>query len=148
MKKIYVLFFMIVLFVLQECMITHSKTFYIPAIKMYVKVTTNYHSDISYLYLSNDREFGDNYIKFMSLDKNLPDIPLHYLNNNSVEVYTKGFGVSKIKEIKSSSRMSYTSIDSVNYWEWKNLPLIIVYGRGRFITFINKGRVNEEVMEI
>ena len=53
---------MIVLFVLQECMITHSK-YYIPSIKLYVKVTINYHTDFSYLYLSNNKDFGDNYIK-------------------------------------------------------------------------------------
>ena len=147
-KLLYFGLLVFALFVLHDCMVTHSKTFYIPAIQLYVKVTTNYHTDISYLYLSYNKEFGDNYIKFESLDKRYPDIPLHLVNNKLIEVYTNEFGINKIKEIKSSSKIYYTSNDSINYWEFKNLPLVIVYGRGRHVIFINKGRKNEKVIEL
>jgi hypothetical protein len=126
-------------------MATHSKIFYIPAINLYVKVTANYHTDISYLYLSQNKEFGDNYIKFKSLDKDFPDIPLHYVNSKSVEVYTDNSSI--IYEIKSSNRMIYTSIDSGIRWEVQKKPLIVVYGRGLFVSFFNEGKVNEEVVE-
>lgn len=149
MKKIFYFgLLMFVLFVFRYCMVTHSSTFYIPAIQLYVKVTANYHTDISYLYLSHNKKFGDNYIKFESLDKNYPDIPLHYVNSKSIEVYTKDAGINKIKEIKSSSAINYTTIDSIDYWKFKNLPLVIVYGRGCYISFINKGRKNEKVIEL
>jgi len=147
MKKILYLFIVcITIFVLHDCMATHSKIFYIPAINLYVKITANYHTDVSYLYLSQDKEFGDNYIKFKSLDKNCPDIPLHYVNGKSVEVYTNYSSI--IYEIKSSNRMVYTSIDSVFRWEMQKIPKIIVYGRGLFVTFYNEGRVNEEVVNL
>ena len=146
MKKILYLFIVVVtIFVLHDCMATHSKIFYIPAINLYVKVTANYHTDISYLYLSQNKEFGDNYIKFKSLDKDFPDIPLHYVNSKSVEVYTDNSSI--IYEIKSSNRMIYTSIDSGIRWEVQKKPLIVVYGRGLFVSFFNEGRVNEEVVE-
>ena len=123
----------------------HSKIFYIPAINLYVKVTANYHTDVSYLYLSQDKEFGDNYIKFKSLDKTCQDIPLHYINSKYVEDYKVNSSI--IYEIKSSNRMIYTSIDSVIRWELQKKPLIVVYGRGRLVSFFNEGRVNEEVVE-
>ena len=146
MKKILYLFIVcITIFVLHDCMATHSKIFYIPAINLYVKVTANYHTDISYLYLSQNKEFGDNYIKFKSLDKDFPDIPLHYVNSKSVEVYTDNSSI--IYEIKSSNRMIYTSIDSGIRWEVQKKPLIVVYGRGLFVSFFNEGKVNEEVVE-
>lgn len=146
MKKILYFFIVcITIFVLHDCMATHSKIYYIPAINLYVKVTANYHTDISYLYLSQNKEFGDNYIKFKSLDKGFPDIPLHYVNSKSVEVYTDNSSI--IYEIKSSNRMIYTSIDSGIRWEVQKKPLIVVYGRGLFVSFFNEGRVNEEVVE-
>jgi hypothetical protein len=149
MKKLLYLFIVVITtFVLHDCMATHTKIFYIPAINLYVKVTANYHTDISYLYLSQNKDFGDNYIKFKSLDKNFPDIPLHYVNCKSVEVYTKELGDNKIKEIKSSFKMNYTSVDSVDYWKCEHLPLIIIYGRGRFISFVNEEKVNEDVVEL
>ena len=130
---------------LYEILYSHSKIYYIPAINLYVKVTANYHTDISYLYLSQNKEFGDNYIKFKSLDKDFPDILLHYVNSKSVEVYTDNSSI--IYEIKSSNRMIYTSIDSGIRWEVQKKPLIVVYGRGLFVSFFNEGRVNEEVVE-
>ena len=147
MKKILYIFMVIItIFVLHDCMATHSKIFYIPAINLYVKVTANYHTDVSYLYLSQDKEFGDNYIKFKSLDRTCPDIPLHYINSKSVEVYKVNSSI--IYEIKSSNRMIYTSIDSVIRWELQKKPLIVVYGRGRLVSFFNEGRVDEEVIEL
>lgn len=145
MKKWVIIILAIIMLVLKYYVTSHSRIYYIPAIKMYVKVTANYYTDISYVYLSHSKEFGDNYIKFMSFDKNFPDIPLHYVDFKSVDIYTKNSSI--IKEVKSSPRINYNLIDSVIDWKAQNKPLIIIYGRGSFVSFYNRERIDEDVIE-
>lgn len=145
MKKIYAILLFIIILIINECAITHSKVFYIPAISMYLKITSNYLTDISYLYMSPNENFGDNYVKFVSKSKNMPDIKIHFVNSKTIEVYTKLS--STIKEIISSNNLTYAKNDSTIYSKDQEKPLIIVYGRGCLIYFFNEGRVNEEIIE-
>lgn len=146
MKKILTILLFIVIFIIKECVITHSKVYFIPAINMHLKITSNYLTDISYLYMSPNEKYGDNYIKFVSKSKKMPDIKMHLVNSQTIEIYTKMS--STIKEIKSSSNLIYVKNDSIYYSKDQEKPLIVVYGRGRYIYFFNEGRVNEEIIEL
>lgn len=146
MKKIYTILLFLVILIIKECAISHSKVYYIPAINMHLKITSNYLTDISYLYMSPNGNFGENYIKFVSKSKKMPDIKIHLANSRTVEIYTKLS--STIRGIKSSNDLFYAKNDSVIFSKDMEKPLIIVYGRGNLIVFFNEGRINEEIIEL
>lgn len=145
MKKVYIILFLIVVLIIKECVITHSKVLYIPAIKMHLKITSNYLTDISYLYLSHNENFGDNYIKFISKSKKMPDLHIHIVNTKTIEIYTKLS--SPIKKLKSSDNFKYVKNDSLLLSRNQKKPLIMVYGRGRIVVFFNKAKVDGDIIE-
>lgn len=142
MKYFIIIIALILSFIVVDCATTHSRTFYIPSLNLHVKVTINYMTDFSCVYLSHNQEFGANYIKFKSYDKNFPDLSLQYISNDSVFVTDDPL----ICDIKSSKSILYTKVNSFSKEQGK--PEIVIYGRGMFIYAYYPTTIGEKVIEI